>query len=127
MYDAEIGSLKPLKLNYRRGDQISQTFCGIVSPPPTPESSSPLFNLQKFQDSHKSTRESCRMHSNLMNDEEFWSIKLLKMKYRREDQIIKPFCRIVCPQKLGPQSLICRNFKTLRKKLLNHGECIEIL
>ena len=30
------------------------------------------------------------------------------------------------PQKLGPPSLICRNFKDLRKILLNQAEIIEI-
>ena len=83
-----------------------------------PEIRSPLFNLQKFQDSEKSTPESCRMHWNLMNDEEFGSRKLLKLKYRRGDQIIQTFCKIGSPQKLGPPSLICRNFKSLPKKIL---------
>ena len=47
-----------------------------------------------------------------MNDEEFRSLKLLKLKYRRVHQIIQPFCIIGSPQKLGPSSLIFRNFKT---------------
>ena len=33
------------------------------------------------------------MHSNLTYDKEFGSSKLLKLKYRRGDQIIQPFCR----------------------------------
>ena len=41
---------------------------------------SSLFNLYKFQDSEKSTPESCKMHLNLVNDEEFRSTKLLKLK-----------------------------------------------
>ena len=62
-----------------------------------------------------------------MNDEEFWSKKLLKLENRRGDQIIQTFCKIgSSPQKLGPPSLICRNFKTLRKVLLNAEECFEI-
>ena len=60
-----------------------------------------------------------------MNDEEFGSIELLLLKYRREDQIIQTFCKIGSPQKLGPSSLICRNLKTLREVLLNHTKCIE--
>ena len=91
-----------------------------------PEIMFPFFNLQKFQDFEKITLESCRMHWNLMNDEEFGSVKLLKLKYRRGDQIIQTLRKIVSPQKLGPPSLISRNFKTLRKVLLNHAECIEI-
>ena len=49
MNDEEIRHLKLLKLKYRWGDQIIQTFCKIGSP---------LFNLWKFEDSDKSTRES---------------------------------------------------------------------
>ena len=47
-----------------------------------------LFNLYKFQDSEKSTPKSCRKLWNLMDEEEIVSIKLLKLKYRRGDQII---------------------------------------
>ena len=65
------------------------------------------------------------MHWNLMNDDEFGSIKLLKLKYRRGDEIIQTFCKTGSTQKLGPPSLICRHFKTLRKVLLNHAERIE--
>ena len=75
-----------------------------------PEIRSPFFNLYKFQDAEKSTPESSRMHSNLMNDEKFGSVKLLKLKYRRGDQIIQTFCKIGFPQILGLPSLICRNF-----------------
>ena len=66
------------------------------------------------------------MHWNLMSGDEFGSMKLLKLKYSREDQIIQTFCKICSPQKLGPPSLICRNFKPLSKVLLNHAEQIEI-
>ena len=90
------------------------------------EITSPIFNLYKVENSDKSTPELCRMHWNLMNDEYFRSIKLLKLKCRRGDQIIQSFCRIGSPQKLGPPFLICRNFKTLRTIFLNHAECIEI-
>ena len=61
-----------------------------------------------------------------MNDEEFGSIELLRLKYRRGDQIIQTFSKIGSPQKLGRPSLISRNFKTLRKVLLNHVEYIEM-
>ena len=59
-----------------------------------------------------------------MNDEEFGSIELLKLKYRRWDQIIQTFCKIGSPQNLGVPFLISRNFKILRKVLLNHAEYI---
>ena len=36
-----------------------------------------------------------------MDDEKFGSIKLLKFKYKRGDQIIQIFCKIGFPQKLG--------------------------
>ena len=66
------------------------------------------------------------MHWNLMNDDDFGSRKLLKLKYRKGDQIIQSFYKIGSPQKLGPPSLICRHFKALRKVLNNHAEYIEI-
>ena len=91
-----------------------------------PEIRFPYFNLWKFQDSEKGATESYKMDWILMNDEKFGSIKFLKLKYRREDQIIQIFCKIGSHQKLGPPSLICRNFMTLRKVPLNHAECIEI-
>ena len=53
-----------------------------------------------------------------MNDEEFGSVKLLKLKYRRGDQ------KIGSPPKLAPLSLICRNFKTLTKVLLNQQNAL---
>ena len=59
-----------------------------------------------------------------MNDEEFGSGKLLKLKERRGDQI-QTFCKIGSPQKLGPPSLICRKLKTVREVLLNHTKWIE--
>ena len=61
-----------------------------------------------------------------MNDEEFGSIELLRLKYRRGEQIIETFCKIGSCQKLGPHSLISRNFKALRKILVNHAEYIEM-
>ena len=42
------------------------------------------------------------MHWNLINDEEFGSIKLLKLKYKKGDQIIQSFFKIGSPQKLAP-------------------------
>ena len=42
------------------------------------------------------------MHWNLMNDEEFVSLKLLKLQPRRGDQMIQLFFKIGSPQKLDP-------------------------
>ena len=42
------------------------------------------------------------MHTNLMNDKKFGSINLLKLKYRKGDQIIQIFSKIGSTQKLGP-------------------------
>ena len=61
-----------------------------------------------------------------MKGDEFRSVKLLKLKYRRGDQIIQTFLKIGSPQKLGPTSLVSRNLKTLEKVLLNQTKCIEI-
>ena len=60
------------------------------------------------------------------NDNEFGFTKLLKLKYSRGDQIIQTFCKIGSPQKLRVPSLTYRNFKALRKVLLNDAEYIEI-
>ena len=93
------------------GPNISDLLQNLLPP----EIRSPLFNLQKFEDSAKTTPQSCRMHQNLINDDKFGSTKLLNFKYSRGDQIIQAFCKIGSPQKLGPPSFTCRNFKTLKK------------
>ena len=41
------------------------------------------------------------MHRYLANDEEFPSLKLLKFKYRRGDQILEAFLQNWLPQKIG--------------------------
>ena len=61
-----------------------------------------------------------------MNDEDFKSIELLRLKYWRGDQIIQTFFKIGSPQKLDRPSLICTNLKTLRELPLNHTKDIEI-
>ena len=61
-----------------------------------------------------------------MNDGKFGSIKLLRLKYSRREQIIQTFGKIDSPQKFGFPSLTSRNSKTLGKVLLIHAESIEI-
>ena len=90
---------KTLKIELQKGGPNNSDFLKNWFPP---EIRSPVFNLQKFQDCEKITAEPCRMHWNLMNDDEFGSTKLLKLKYRRVDQIIQTFCKIGFPKKLGP-------------------------
>ena len=146
MNEYEFGCMKLVKLKYRRGNQIIRTFCKIGSPQKLGPTSLICrnFNTQrKVLLNHAETfkneiqnwvpnnsdflnSESCRKHWNLANDYEFGSIKLLKLKYRRGDQIIQTFCKSGSSQKLGPLSLIWRPFNILRKLLLNHAECIEI-
>ena len=105
--DEEFGSLKFLKLKYRRGDQIIQPLCRIGSPQ---EIRSPLFHLRKFEKTDKSTAESSSMHWNLPDDEEFGSLKFWKLKYRKGDQIIQPFCRIGSPQEIRSPLFNLRKF-----------------
>ena len=62
----------------------------------------------------------------LMNDERYWSLKLVKLKYRRGDQVIQNFCRIGSSEKLGPSYLVFTSFKSLGNLFLNHAESIEI-
>ena len=87
---------------------------------------SPLLILYKFQDFEKRLLHSCRMDWNLMEDEEFGFIELLRLKYRRGDQIIQTFCKIGSPHKLCPPSLIWGNYRTVRNVLLNHAEYIKM-
>ena len=146
MKNQEIASIKLLKLKSRGGDKIIQTFFKSGSPPEIrfPSLICRNSNTQrKVLLNHAETfkneiqnwvpnnsdflnSESCRKHWNLANDYEFGSIKLLKLKYRRGDQIIQTFCKSGVPQKLGSPSLIWRPLNILRKLLLNHAECIEI-
>ena len=72
--DEEFGPLKFLTLKYRKGNQIIQSFCRIRFPQ---EIRSTLFNLWKFENAEKITPESSRRHINVMNHEEFGSLKLL--------------------------------------------------
>ena len=97
MKDKEFGSFKLLKLKYRKREEIFQLFCRIGS---SQEIRSPLFNLMSFQKARKSTAESYRMHTNLMNYNEFRSFKFLKLNYRTGDQIIQPFRRNPCSQEI---------------------------
>ena len=61
-----------------------------------------------------------------MNDEEFGSLNLLKLKYRRGDQVIETVYKIPSPHIFDPPFLIYVSFKSLRNILLSHAECIEI-
>ena len=83
------------KLKCRRRDQISQPFCKLV--PPNKLCSPSLWAFWKSQ---KSTPESCRELWNQRNDKEFGSLKLLKLKYKRGDEIIHPSCIIGLPQEI---------------------------
>ena len=75
---------------YRRGDQIIQTFYRIGSPQKLGPPSLICRNVKSLT---KKSSESYRTHGNLMNDKEFGSLKVLKLKYRRGDQIILLFFR----------------------------------
>ena len=68
----------------KEGDQIIETFCKIGFPQKLVP---PIFNLQKFQENQKTSADSGRNHWNLVNDEEFGSIEILRLKYRREPNI----------------------------------------
>ena len=112
MNDEEVGSVKFLKVKYRRGDQIFQPFCRIGSPQ---ETRFPLFNLRKFQKLDKGTPKSCRMYWNLMNEKEFGSFKFLKLKSRRGDQITQLFCIIGFHQEIRIPLFNLMKFQKLEK------------
>ena len=111
--DAEFGFFIFLKLKYGRVDQIIQPFCRIGCPQ---EIRCPLLNLRKFWKSEKKTDESCRMHWNLLNGIESGSFKFLKLKYRRKDQLIQPFCTIGSPKEIRSPLLNLRNFWKSEKR-----------
>ena len=96
--DKEFGSTELLRLKYRRGGQIIQSFCKIGKLGPqkllrlkyrsggpnnsvilqnwfSPEIRSPVLNLQKFENPERSTSESYKMHWKLINGKEFGSKK----------------------------------------------------
>ena len=55
-----------------------------------------------------------------------WVYKTFKIEIQNGVPNNSDFLQNWIPQELGPPSLICRNFKTLRKVVLNHAEYIEI-
>ena len=112
MNNKEFGSLKLLKLKYRKGDQIIQSFWRIGSPQ---EIRSSLFNLRNLQKPERSTTVSSTTHWNLMNDEEVGSFKLLKLKYKRGDQIIQPFSRISSPKQIRLPLFYLKKFQKPQK------------
>ena len=60
-----------------------------------------------------------------MNEEEFSSFKVLKLKYRRGDQKIQLFLRFAFLQEIWTPYLISRDFESLRKPPLNDAEWIQ--
>ena len=65
MNEQELGSLKFLKLKYRKGDQIIQPFSRIGS---LQEFRSPVLSLSKYWKIEKTTAGSCKIHWNVLND-----------------------------------------------------------
>ena len=124
MNDKEFSSCNLLKLKYRRGGQIIQAFCRRGSPQ---KISFPLFILWKFEKSEKSSPGSCRMPWNLMNDKEFGSLKLLKLKYRKGGHMIQQFWRIGFPQEIRSPLLNFKKFCKTWEVLLNPVESNQIL
>ena len=101
----------------------------------SPEIMSPIFYLQKFQDSEKSTLASCRMHWNLMNEkdalksnewERIWIHKSFKIEIQNGPASNSDILQNWFPEKLGLTFLIWRNSKSLRKLLLSQVEYIQI-
>ena len=112
MNDETFRSFKFLKLKYRKGDKIIQPFCRIGI---TQEIRSPLFNLKKFKTTDESTAKSCRTYWNLTNDKELRSLKFLKLKYRKGDQIIQPFCTTSSHQEIRSPVFNLKKFQKIDK------------
>ena len=114
MNDHEFGTTKLWKFKYRRADQIIRTFCKIGFP-------------KKL--GRPSLKEYCWIMHNALKSNEWqsiWVYKTFEIQIQKGVQTIQTFCKIDFPQKLGVPSLTCRHFKTLKKVLLNHAECIKI-
>ena len=60
----------------------------------------PFSEVWNFDKLKTGAPESCTIHWNLMNQEEFWSLKLLKWKYRMGNQIIALFFKIGSSQEI---------------------------
>ena len=76
-----------------------------------------LSNTDQFRPliSYIKQNEPRKMHWNLMNDKEIGFLKFFKLKWRRGDQIFQTFWKICYSKNLHPPTLICTNFKTLKK------------
>ena len=97
MNDEEFGSFNHLVLKCIGEHQIIQPFCRIG---PSHEHRYPLFHWRKFLKADKSPPQSCRIHINLMSDEEFASFKILILEYRKSNKIIQVLCKIGYPQEI---------------------------
>ena len=54
-----------------------------------------------------------------------WVNKTFKTEIKKGEQIIQTFWTISATQQLGSLSLICRNFRSLRKVLMNTAEALK--
>ena len=132
MNDAEFGSIKLLRLKYRRRDQIIQTFCKIGPPQKLDPPYAYLKTLTEVLLNHrKCLKSKCLKWLKSNESRRIWvhgtfKIEIQKWGGEGGDKITQTFCKIGSPQKLDPPSLICTNLKTLREVHLNHTKCIEI-
>ena len=150
MNDDEIGLLKALTLKYRRRDQVIQIICGNGSPQKLGHFFLICRNLKSSRkvllNQALNTLKTKELQKNwvlkpfkieiqkqvpnnsevLINEPKIGPFKVLKLKYRRRDQIIQTICRIGLAHKLGPLFLICKNLKSRRKVILNQAKSIEI-
>ena len=121
MNDLEFSCFKFLKLKCRQErPNNSAGSCSVELVVPQ-EIRSPLLNLRKSWTTVKRTAESCRMHLNLVNDAKFGSLKFLKLKNRKRDQISQPFCRISSPQ--GIRSSLLKLMKFWKPKKRPAASC----
>ena len=87
-----ISVLKVLRTQIFCHSLALNVFCMIEGVP-----FSEVWNFDKLK---TGAPESCTIHRNLMSQEEFWSLKLLKWKYRMGDQIIALFFKIGSSQEI---------------------------
>ena len=123
MNDEEFGSLNPLKLKYSSGDHIIQTFYKISSPQ---KFGLPFLICGNFKNLKKVL---LNMQNALKCNEwrRIWVVHIFELEIQQWGRNNSDFLQNLLPQKLVSPYLIWRNFKTLRKLLLNHEKCMEPL
>ena len=114
----KISFQKTFKFETQKGGLNNWDFLQNWFPP---EIRSTFFNLKKIWQNFS------WIIQNLLKCNKWqriWLLENFKIEIQKRGPSYSTVLQNWFLQKLGPHSLICRNFKTLRKVLLNQAECI---